>query len=381
MFIVEQISSRLKPKCDILALGVDTAQRVSFSKKGKIFELRPRRDFTCSEDFYDQMVAFLWRKVKAEFHVISFDPHPLLASRAFSAIIKKKYYSKAKLVPIWHHVAHAASFGYEADKSKNYIGIVFDGTGYGKDGHVWGGEFFVHRGHTFLRAAHFQYQPLCGNELAIKEPWRFAFGVLYGIYGLKDFPFDLACFKGVKKDTFKLFAQMVDKGFNTPLVSSVGRLFDAVSALLSIKTIASKEAEAAIALEKAGAKYRGCVDKAYSFKIKKQGGCFCVEPALMFEEIIRDLRRGLSVERIAYQFHVTLAEMMRQVCLLLSKEYKIKKIYCSGGVFMNNILCSEAKRLFEKEDLKLYFALRPLNTDLGISRGQIAACMMEKLCV
>ncbi len=380
MFIIEEIPKYLKPKYDILALGTDTRQKIAFSKGGRVFELRPRRDFACPQDFYCQAARFLFKKIKTEFHLISFDPHLLFASRAFSEIIKNTYYPYAKLAPVWHHVAHIASFGSGKREKQNFIGVAFDGTGYGADGRVWGGEFFIYKNRKFLRRAHFKYQPLCGNELAIEEPWRFAFGVLYSIYGFKNFPFDLACFKNIKKNTFKMFAQMIDKRFNTPLVSSVGRLFDAVGALLNLKAVMRKEAQWAIAVEEAAAKYNGKSGNSYGFKIKKQEGCFCIETDSMFKKIVCDLRKGAEVEKIAYCFHLTLAEAVRHACLLLSREYEIKNVYCSGGVFMNDILCTALKQLFKKEDLKLYFAPRPFNTDSGIARGQIAACMMEKLC-
>lgn len=381
MFIIEQVSACLRPKENMLALGTDTRQRVSFSKAGKVFDVRPENDFFCSQDFYEEVSLFLYNKVKLEFSLISFDPHPLFACNTLAESIKKRYFPKARLVPVWHHIAHVASFGLQAPLNENFIGVAFDGTGYGQDHHVWGGEFFIYKNNRFFRAAHFQYQPLCGNELAIKEPWRFAFGVLYGIYGLENFPSDLKCFQGIKKASYKILAEMIDKNFNTPYVSSVGRLFDAVGALLNLKAVAVKEAEVAIAVEKAAACYVGPYLKPYDFRIVKEKDLFCVDPALIFQHIVRDLRLKVAVEKIAYRFHNTLAEMTRRVCVLLSKEHSVKNIYFSGGVFMNNILLEEVKRLFEREDLKFYFALRPFNTDLGIARGQISACLMENLCV
>lgn len=381
MFIIEQIPMRLKPKCDILALGADTRQRVSFSKAGKVFDVRPKSDFACSEDFYQEVASFLCGKVKTGFSVVSFDPHPLFVCNTLAAIIKKKYFPKAELVPVWHHIAHVASFGFEAGLNKNFIGVAFDGTGYGQDHRVWGGEFFIYKGRKFSRTAHFCYQPLCGNELAIKEPWRFAFGVLYRIYGLKDFPGDIECFQSIKNSTFKTLAEMVDKNFNTPQVSSVGRLFDAVGALLNLRAVAAKEAEAAIAVEEAAAGYAGGPVEPYDFKILKEKDSFRVDPALMFKQIVRDARLKAPVEKIAYRFHITLAEMTRRVCVLLSRKYNIKNVYFSGGVFMNHILTRQVKGLMKEEKLDSFFAPRPFNTDSGIARGQIAACSMEKLCV
>lgn len=381
MFIIEQVPARLKPKINILALGADTRQRVSFSKAGKVFDVKPVHEFSCPEDFYQEAAPFLYKRVKTGFQAICFDPHPFFACHTLAESIKKKYFPKARLVPVWHHIAHVASFGLEAGVDKDFIGVAFDGTGYGQDHRVWGGEFFIYKGRKFSRAAHFCYQPLCGNESAIQEPWRFAFGVLYRIYGLKDFPFELSYFKGIKKTAFNMLAQMIDKNFNTPQASSVGRLFDAVGALLNLKTVTTKEAEAAIAVEEAAACYAGGPVEPYDFEILRETDLFRVDPALMFKQIVKDLRLKAPVEKIAYRFHVTLAEITRRVCVLLSGKYNIKNVYCSGGVFMNNILTRQAEGLMKEESLNVFLAPRPFNTDLGIARGQIAACLMEKLCV
>ncbi len=378
MFNVEQIPSHLRPRASILALGADTRQRVSWTQSFKIYSLSPKKDFDDTREFYFQAARFLKRAFRLNPDVITFDPHPDFVCQKETDAIRRAYFSKARLAPVFHHIAHAANFGIEAG-TRRFIALTFDGTGFGQDHNVWGGEFFAYQNKMFERLAHFEYQVLPGSEAAIREPWRVALGILDKIYpkvtahGMK-FKF----LEGVPGQKVAIVRQMVEKRFNAPLTSSVGRLFDAVCAILGLKTVVVREAEAAVLLENAAAKYK-LRAQSYRTDIKQKNGVLVIGTTPIFKEIVNDLALNMPVEKIAYRFHVTLAHIIRKTCLKLGGKTGISDIYFSGGVFMNNILVDEIKKIFIKDfQLRLFFAKRPLTTDLGISQGQIAAYCMER---
>ena len=188
---------------------------------------------------------------------------------------------------------------------------------------------------------------------------------------------NLEFLRDIPLETQALVCQMLEKNFNTPYTSSAGRLFDAVSALLNIKTVATREAEAAVALEKVALSFSGPVIP-YSFDMEKKDDMVVVSFDGMFKEIVQDLRRKKDRPEIALRFHKTMARAIAEVCQRLRKKYAIDNVFCAGGVFMNNCLTQEVRRLLQKNKSAVFFAQRPLTTDLGISQGQIAASVMEK---
>jgi hydrogenase maturation protein HypF len=386
MFNVEQISSHLRPRVSILALGADTRQRVSWTlrvhgaQSQKIYSLSPKKDLNDTREFYFQAARLLKQKFCLRPDVITFDPHPNFVCKKEADAIRRAYFPKARLAPIFHHIAHAANYGIEVGTGQ-FIALTFDGTGFGQDGNVWGGEFFAYQDKQFERLAHFEYQVLSGSEAAIREPWRMALGILIKIYpdvttrGKRGMKFKFL--EGVPIQKAAIVRQMVEKRFNAPLTSSVGRIFDAVCAVLGLKTVVVKEAEAAVLLEKAAARYK-LRAQSYYIDIKQKNGVLIIGTTPIFKEIVKDLALNEPVEKIAYRFHITLANIIHKTSLKLSAKTGISDIYFSGGVFMNNILVDEIRKVFKPDDLGLFFAKRPQTTDLGISQGQIAAYCMEK---
>jgi hydrogenase maturation protein HypF len=370
----------VNPQGQVLALGADTRQRISWSDRGKLYSLSPKEDLSDSAEFYLKAAEFLFKKKRLSPEVLLFDPHPLFASKTLAPVLKEKYFAGAALLPVFHHVAHAANFCIQNGAGRKFIAVTFDGTGFGADGNVWGGEFFVYEKNRLLRAAHFEYQRLLGNEAAILEPWRMAFSVLYKIYGKKIFGLRLKFLRNSPAKDLSLLAQMMDKDFNAPKTSSVGRLFDAVAVLVGLKTGVVKEAEAAVALEKKASLFRGKAHP-YPFETRGEKGILIIRPAPMFKKMVEDIGRKRSHLEIAYRFHLTLAQMLGVVCGRLGKKYNIRDVFLSGGVFMNNILTQEAAKALARRGLIPHFAQRPMTTDLGISQGQIVAYLMERICV
>jgi hydrogenase maturation protein HypF len=376
MFTSEQIPSQLYPKRDILALGTDTRQRISWSKSGKIFSLSPKTEFSDLKEFYSKACGFLKRKFNIDPQAITFDPHPYFVAKEEARVIRRTYFPRAKLIPVFHHEAHVAGFGIDAGLNKGFIGLAFDGTGFGRDGRIWGSEFFIYSRRHFKRVAHFDYLALPGSEAAIRQPWRVAFAVLYKIYGTGVLKRRFDFLKGIKREELKLICTMLDKDFNIAYASSCGRLFDAVAALLNVRTVVKKEAEAAVALENAASGFSGEA-MPYLFDVRNREEGVCVDFSQMFREISVEARQKTQ-DLAARRFHVTVAHAIGRVCRILRDKYSINTVYASGGVFMNNILTQDIRRILKEDGFKVLMAPRPATTDWGISQGQVAACVMER---
>lgn len=400
MFKIEVIPSQFKCKIPILALGSDTRFRISWTQDGDIFSLSTKAEFADPSDFYLRAVEFLLKTHRLPPRFIAFDPHPFFDCNKAARLIQKKYFPKAELKPVFHHIAHAANFGIECGLKQKFIGVTFDGTGFGQDRNIWGGEFFVYPARDkaskmpdgclrqpvsngvndqsyFKRVAHLNYQPMPGNEAAIRQPWRMAFSFLYRIYGPKIFKMKFKFLDSIEKEELSLVAQILEKRFNAPLTSSAGRLFDAVSALLNLKTIVTKEAEAAIALEKAAAQFQGS-STGYPCQVKEEDGLLIVDTPGMFRRMTEDVLRKKDIREIAYRFHLTLALAVGRVCNILKKRYFVRDVYLSGGVFMNRLLSDEIQKILVKNGFRVLFAKKATTGDAGISQGQIAAIVMEK---
>jgi len=270
------------------------------------------------------------------------------------------------LIRVQHHHAHVVSCMAENSIFPPVIGVAMDGTGYGTDGHIWGGEFLIADYKSFRRAAHLEYLPLPGGEAAIARPYRTAIGYLYQLFG-DGLPFS-TWFKGVSPAEIDLIMQQVKKGINSPLTSSCGRLFDAVSALLGIRQVVSYEGQAAAELE-AIASESGTVDT-YPFGIQSENGIRVIQLAEMLSELLADFKSGVENSLIAAKFHLTLARMTGEVCSLIASETGIRQVVLSGGVFQNRLLFNLIIRELEKGGLKpVFHRLVPCN-DGGISLGQ-----------
>jgi len=250
------------------------------------------------------------------------------------------------------------------------IGVAFDGTGYGVDGHIWGGEFLLADYGGFRRLAHFEEFPLPGGDQAIKEPWRVAAACLYRAYGDEmdwlelDFVSRLA-----NNKRWRVVRQMIAKRVNAPLTSSVGRLFDAAAALLGLRDQTEFEAQAAIALEVVAGEVPG---GQYPFRTAQPGGVIVIETAEFFRALVRDIQKGVPVPHIAASFHNTLAQIVVEVCRRIRRSNGQNNVALSGGVFQNVRLLTGTVERLTQEGFHTYTHSRVPPNDGGIALGQIA---------
>lgn len=354
-----RIEPPFKAKKKVLAFGAQSKSSVCFSNNGSLYLSVGGGDLSRPEDLekFETCIDNLNRKLNPD--IAACDFHPGYASSRLAEAWSRK--RKKRLEAFQHHESHLASCIADNKLKENVIGVIFDGTGLGLDGNVWGGEFFVGNIMTFKRAAHLRYIPMPGGELSIREPWRMALSYLYDIDARFLNRWDL------KKA--KLIVQAIDKGINSPLTSSMGRLFDAVSSLCGICDAAEYEAQGAIELEKRAAR-RGVRHKRndrYSFAYKDKDGVIEVDWSPLIRGVVKDLRSSKSRQGIPSAFHKAVCYMIKDVCAILSKKHGVNKVCMSGGVFQNRYLTANIVPILREEGLEVY-----LHKDIPVHDGNIA---------
>ena len=270
-------------------------------------------------------------------------------------------------VAVQHHHAHIASCMAENRLKGPVIGVAFDGTGYGTDGQIWGGEFLVCGYRSFRRVAHLRYVPLIGGEKAIRDGSRMAAAFLYDAFG-PDYR------KLSIPSQVRNLPAVLDQILARPKLwtSSCGRLFDAVASLAGICHASSYEGEAAMLLEAAATEGSG----SYRFAIAPNGE---IDTRLLIRDIVHDVERGCAPGSIAARFHHTLSAMIEMVCKRLRDETGIEQVCFSGGTFQNCRLAGGALAMLENSGFQVFMHSQVPPNDGGLSLGQavIAAAWLE----
>lgn len=299
------------------------------------------------------------------------DLHPLYLSTLFAEQMAEE--RNIPLIKVQHHHAHIASCMAENKIDEKVIGISLDGTGYGRDGNIWGGEFFVADLHGFERFAHFDYVPLPGGDRAVAEPWRTACSYLRKYFGDSIDYYSIPLFRKIDDRDLILVLEMLGKKINSPLSSGAGRLFDAVAALAGLCTVASFDSEPPMRLESA-------VKKGVNLKYPFSAG-EVISFADMFDEILKDIKKD-QTDMIPVKFHNTISNLILELSEKMQKETGIKKVVMSGGVFQNRYLLERTLMLLRKAGFDVFTHHIIPSNDGGISVGQIAvASKTIGLCV
>ena len=319
---------------------------------------------------YKDAVTALENKLKLRPKLIICDLHPGYFSTRFAENAQRTT-RNSRLYKVQHHEAHVASAMTDNSIKASVIGVAFDGTGFGTDGKIWGGEFFVGSPKSFKRAAHLEYLPMPGADAAIREPWRMAVSYLYRAFG--------DAFTARVKDADKaLFIKtMIDKGINSPLASSAGRLFDAAASLILGREKAAFEAELPMELEKMAPKG---YEERYDFDLKDERGVSVLHAVKTVKGIVRDLSAGIDRRLVSGRFHNTVAEMITRTASRLKKRCGIDRVVLSGGVFQNRYLTAKVTSTLRADGFKVYIHSRVSTTDAGIPLGQIAIAQARLTC-
>ena len=245
------------------------------------------------------------------------------------------------------------------------IGVTFDGTGFGADGTIWGGEFLVGDYRSFRRAAHLEEALLPGAEQAIREPWRMALSYLRDT-GLDYAPLETR----IRDRDAEVVRRMLARNLNCVRTTSMGRLFDGIAALVGVRDRVSYEGQAAVELEELA---HGSIDAGrYPADPVKTDEGLLLRWAPLVIELIRDLRKGVPGAVVARRFHTTLVEMIRATCVRLRDDVGLEDVVLSGGVFMNELLLSESVDALRRERFKVHRQRRVPCNDGGLCLGQLA---------
>lgn len=318
-------------------------------------------------EHFENTISLYKRLFRIEPRIIAHDLHPeYLASKYAQELATK---TNIRLVPVQHHHAHIVSGMVDNGIKTPVIGVALDGTGFGTDGNIWGGEFLVVDYQRFTRMGHLEYLPLPGGAAAIKKPYRTTIGYLLSLLGETALKPDLPFLKQVDSVEIDIIQKLIEKKINSPLTSSCGRLFDAVSALLSIRGTIDYEAQAAIELEMLAHDEVNETDS-YPFSIVEQDDLSVVKLQDLFSAIIYDLQSNTTRATIAAKFHNTIAQMIKRLCQVISNKTSITQVVLSGGVFQNRLLLRKAVSLLEDGGFTVFTHQQVPCNDGGISLGQ-----------
>jgi hydrogenase maturation protein HypF len=308
---------------------------------------------------------------RASPEALAYDPHPSYMSSRWA-----RERDGVKLVPVQHHYAHVASVMAENGLKGKVIGVAFDGTGYGDDGTLWGGEFLIADVHGFRRVAHIRSVPLPGGETAVKEPWRTSLSYLQGIIGgeIWDYLHPTGFIERYGREKIGNVLKVAGVREFSPLSSGAGRLFDAVSAMMGVCDANTFEGEAAMALESLVLKD---VEEDYAVDISFRE-VMEIDFGVALLGILRDLEKGVDKRVIASKFHNAVATAVVRTVLKLSLVHNLNKAVLSGGVFQNAYLLNRVETLLRAEGMQVFVnEIVPCN-DAGISLGQ-AYVVRERL--
>ena len=340
---------------------------------------------------------------------IAYDLHPeyLATKYALDTDVSQK-------IGVQHHHAHIASVLAEHGLHGPVIGVAADGTGYGSDGAVWGCEIMSADLTGFERLAHLTYVPLPGGEQAVRQPWRVAAAYLAQTYGDTFLELDIPFVRQLDPSKWRTLSQMIAKGINSPPTSSLGRLFDAIAALLCVRSEVLYEGQAAIELEMLAQSAYSSGDprgrhaqngrhvpserhaqeiKTYPFTIQEQIGYgqglpppwkqlpAKLDVTPMIRAIINDIQHNTSIHEIAMRFHCTIAELLATACLKAREQTELNTVALSGGVFQNRLLLEQLMTRLDALSFQVYINRRVPPNDGGLSLGQlaVAAARLQKI--
>jgi hydrogenase maturation protein HypF len=312
---------------------------------------------------FEDGISHFEKLFRVEPELLVYDKHPnYLATRYIRDRAERE---GLPAIGVQHHHAHIAACMAEngLPPEAQVIGLSFDGTGYGEDGAIWGGEVLVGGYVEVERAAHLKYVPLPGGDAAIRAPWRTALAWLWNA-GLA-WDEDLPPVKASSDEERQILLGQLEANLNAPLTSSMGRLFDAVAALIGVRQHVNYEAQAAMEME---ALVDQTVSEAYPINIEDM----IIDPSPIFAALVGDVRAGVSPGMMAVRFHNAIANVVIEVSDRLRDVHNIQDVVLSGGVWQNMVLLQKSVTLLREKGYTVWVhRIVPAN-DGGIALGQVA---------
>jgi hydrogenase maturation protein HypF len=347
-----------------LGVGAHQKNTVALAVGKQVFVSQHIGDLETEQAFgaFRGVIGSLEKLYESQPQTIACDMHPNYLSSEFA------HARVEHPVEVQHHYAHVLACMAENEIEAPALGVAWDGSGYGPDGTVWGGEFLKITAEGYERIAHLRTFPLIGSEKAVREPRRCALGILHEMFGEKlRERGELHPMRGVNAQDLNVLLTMLARGLNAPRTSSAGRLFDAVASLVGHRHVARYEGQAALELEFEAS--RNCSKSVYPFAFE-QGA---LDWAPMVLDILDDIANGFEVAHISRKFHNTLAEMIAEVAVASGET----KIALSGGCFQNRLLTETTIEKLQARGLRPYWHQRVPPNDGCIALGQIVAASRE----
>ena len=350
----------------IFAAGAELVNSFAMGKGSQVLMSQYIGDLKNIEtyQFYQESYQRFSRMFRFAPGLVVHDLHPDYLSTRFARELAQEH-GGIPAVAVQHHHAHLSSVMLEYGLEGEVIGFSFDGLGLGDDGKLWGAEGMVAGYKEYKRVYHFDYIPMPGGDQASKEPWRMAIAYLYTYLGEGFQELPLPLFDAVASDKVENILRMIDRSLNTPLISSAGRLFDAMASLLGITHLSTYQAEAPMKLEAMADPSERDI---YPFEFRDD----CVSFGPMIHQVVKEMQEGVALPRIAGKFHQTLAHVVVEMACWMRKEYEIDRVVISGGVFQNRLLTGKVRDLLTSERFKVFLPKRIPVNDQGIAAGQLA---------
>ena len=352
----------------LLAVGAQLKSTICLTRGREAFLSPHIGDLDHLEAFgsFRSTVEHLRRALEIEPVAVVHDLHPDYLSTRWAL-----EESGLPAVGVQHHHAHIAAVLAEHGVEDAVVGLSLDGTGFGIDGQVWGGEVLVADLRGFVRAAHIPYVPLLGGEAAVREPWRMALAWLYRIYGHELFDLEIPLLAALDKDRARRLLDAQDSGLRWPLTSSCGRLFDAVAALCGVRMRTSYEGQAAMELE--GVAETAMGDAEEPPKVEPAKSRVLEIPAdSIVRSVVSELTHGLSPGEVAARFHKRLADVLVSTAASVARDSSLARVALGGGCFQNRILLTEVHRGLRNEGLEILVPSQVPANDGAIALGQAA---------
>lgn len=318
---------------------------------------------------FEEGINHFQRLFRIQPTAITADLHPDYLSTRYA--VSRAANEGLPLIQVQHHHAHLAACladnSWQGDEP--VIGVCFDGTGYGTDSAIWGGEFLVGGYESFIRAAHLKYVPLPGGDAAVRNVARMALSHLHTAN--LEWTLEIPAVDSLCPEERLVLRSQIDRGINTPVTSSMGRLFDAAAAMMGVRQRATYEGQAAIEMEQLADP-----DEKGVYPLLNQDGI--IDPAPLWAAMLQDLQNGYARAVMAGRFHNSIAQIVLDVCLSLSNS-AAKVVALSGGVWQNMLLLEKSRRLLEIAGFTVLIHRRVPANDGGIALGQalIAAAQMN----
>lgn len=361
-----RVETKLRP---LAALGAELKTTVALSKNSDVFLSQHIGDLKNNQSFerHKQTTTRLAELLDIEIEGYAVDLHP-----QFRSSVRVVEQDKLPVTKVQHHHAHMAScLAEHGITDENVIGVIFDGTGYGTDGTIWGGEFLLGGYSEFSRVGFLRPFQLLGGDKAVKEPIRTAMSILADTFGSSAADLAVPSLNALSAQRRLVYAKMAIQKINTVPTSSMGRLFDGVSALIGLCPIIEYEAQAAIELE--GLLQRDLTLAAsYRYELVKSKDCLQVDYRPMIEDIVSEISQGKAdIPLISRRFHSTLVQVIAEVCRHIRKKMGANTVALSGGVFMNEYLLANAYTVLKEDCFDVLVHDQTPANDGGLALGQL----------